>query len=141
MRGARGFVLGVTIPVVLFAGITVGAQVVSPARGQSLLPTLPDISVVALPHGASAQVYLEPGRPGVNQFHVIVTDQNGAPLTARPVVRATRRGGGAIPLRMARLSPGHYLSVTVLRSGTWRFDIEAPTGSGIDRFSIERTLK
>jgi P-type Cu+ transporter len=141
MRGARGFVLGVTIPMVLFAAITVGAQVVSPARGQSLLPTLPDISVVALPHGASAQVYLEPGRPGVNQFHLIVTDQKGSPLTARPVVRATRRGGGSIPLRMAQLSPGHYLSVTVLSSGTWRFDVVAPTGSGLDRFSVERTLK
>jgi soluble P-type ATPase len=140
-RGARGFVLGVTIPMVLFAGVTVGAQVVSPARGQSLLPTLPNISVVALSHGASAQVYLEPGRPGVNQFHLIVTDQNGSPLTGRPVVQASRLGGGAIPLRMARLSPGHYLSVTLLRSGTWHFDIAAPTRSGVDRFSVERTLK
>jgi hypothetical protein len=31
--------------------------------------------------------------------------------------------------------------VTVLSSGTWRFDVVAPTGFGLDRFSVERTLK
>jgi heavy metal translocating P-type ATPase len=140
-RGARGFLLGVIIPIILFAAVTVGAQVVSPARGQSLLPTLPDISVVTLADGASAQVYLVPGRPGVNQFHVVISGQSGSPLSGRPVVRATRSGGRAISLRMARLSPGHYLSVTILGRGTWHFAVAAPTKSGVDRFSVARTLK
>jgi len=141
MRGARGFVLGVAIPILLFAGLTLVSQAVSPARGQSLLPTLPDISVVSLPHGDSAQVYLEPGRPGVNQFHVVVTGPASSALTGPPVVRAVRQGAGAHPLRLVRLSPGHYLSVTILAPGTWHFSVVAPTRSGTDRFSVERTIK
>jgi heavy metal translocating P-type ATPase len=140
MRGGRGFILGVAIPLFLFAGLTAAAQVVSPARGQSLLPTLPDISVVALPHGASAEIYLVPGRPGVNQFHLIVSGPAGSALTGPPVVRAARDGAAGTPLRMARLSPGHYLSVTILGPGAWHFSVVAPTRSGTDRFSVERTI-
>ena len=73
MRGVRGFVLSVAVPVVLFAGATVGAQAVSPSRGQPLLPSLPSISDVALPHGIGAEVYLQSSSAGVNQFHLIFT--------------------------------------------------------------------
>ncbi len=73
MRGVRGFVLSVAVPVVLFAGATVGAQAVSPSRGQPLLPSLPSISDVALPHGIGAEVYLQSSSAGVNQFHMIFT--------------------------------------------------------------------
>jgi hypothetical protein len=41
---------------------------------------------------------------------------------------------------MARLSPGHYLSVTILGPGAWHFSVVAPTRSGTDRFSVERTI-
>ena len=65
-RGAcGGFVLSVAVPVVLFAGATVAAQAVSPSRGQPLLPSLPSISEVALPHGMSAEVYLAVARKPV----------------------------------------------------------------------------
>ena len=65
MQGARGFALWVSIPVILFAGATVIGQVVSPAQGQSLLPSLPvPISNLALPDGGRAEVYLYPGHPG-----------------------------------------------------------------------------
>src|SRR5580658_809891 len=73
MRGARGFALWLALPVVLFAGATVIGQVVSPARGQSLLPSLPvPISNIALADGGGAEVYLYPDHPGVNQLHVIL---------------------------------------------------------------------
>ena len=55
MRGVRGFVFSVAVPVVLFAGATVVAQAVSPSRGQPLLPSLPSISDVALPHGVGGR--------------------------------------------------------------------------------------
>jgi heavy metal translocating P-type ATPase len=142
-RGARGFVLGVAIPMLLFAGSTAAAQAFSPARGQSLLPTLPDITVVPLPHGDSAQVYLEPGRAGVNQLHIIVTGPSGpsgSPLTGPPAVRAARQGTAGSALRLARLSAGHYFSVTVLGPGSWRFSVVAHTSTGTDRFSVERTV-
>jgi Cu+-exporting ATPase len=140
MRGARGFVAGVAIPMLLFAGLTAVSQAVSPARGQSLLPTLPNISVVALPHGASAQVYLLPGRAGVNQFHIIVATPTGTSLTGPLTVRAGRQGAATSPLRLARLSPGHYLSVTILSPGVWHFSVVVPTRSGSDHFNVERTI-
>ena len=41
MRARRGVAVSVVLPVLLFAGLTGISQAVSPARGQSLLPTLP----------------------------------------------------------------------------------------------------
>ena len=37
----RALILSVAVPIVLFGGATAVAEVVSPARGQSLLPVLP----------------------------------------------------------------------------------------------------
>ncbi len=71
MQGRRGVVVSVLLPIVLFASLTVVSEVVSPARGQSLLPELPSITTVALPHGGSAEMYLDPGTTGINQFHII----------------------------------------------------------------------
>ena len=61
MQGRRGVVVSVLLPVVLFASLTVISEAVSPARGQSLLPELPSITTVALPHGGSVEMYLDPG--------------------------------------------------------------------------------
>jgi len=54
-----------------FAALTVVGQAVSPARGQSLLPELPAISTTRLALGGSAEVYLSPGAPGLNELHVL----------------------------------------------------------------------
>jgi soluble P-type ATPase len=43
LRGARGVSLSVLLPVLFFAALTVAGQAVSPARGQSLLPQLPQL--------------------------------------------------------------------------------------------------
>ena len=91
MRGWRGFVLSVALPVVIFAGATVAAQTVSPSRGQPLLPSLPSISEVSLPHGVAAEVYLQSSRAGVNQFHVIFTSSGAASPAARSVPAWWRR--------------------------------------------------
>ena len=68
-RGKVALVAAVALPVLLFAVATVGAQLVSPAKGQSLLPTLPDIVEVSLVTGGQAEVYLSPGSPGPNELH------------------------------------------------------------------------
>jgi hypothetical protein len=64
LAGRRGVVLSVALPMALFAVATLAGQAVSPARGQSLLPELPGITTVALPAGASAEVYLQSENPG-----------------------------------------------------------------------------
>jgi heavy metal translocating P-type ATPase len=141
MRGLRGFVLSVAVPVVLFAGATVAGQAVSPSRGQPLLPSLPSISEVSLTHGVGAEVYLQSSRAGVNQFHLIFTSSGttAAPRRA-PHVVATRRGSAPMVLRIVKLSAGHYTAYGVFAAGTWRFRAAEVIDGRTQSFSIERVL-
>jgi soluble P-type ATPase len=143
MQGARGFALWVSIPVILFAGSTVIGQVVSPARGQSLLPSLPvPISNVALSGGGSAEVYLFPGHPGVNQFHVILDGLNQRQESASAIrVTASLRDGVPQLLRQRTLSPGHFVAYPTLGAGRWRFSVTAAIGGRSVPFTVTRTVK
>ncbi len=140
MRGARGFVFAVAIPVLLFAGATVAGQAISPARGQALLPTLYDISTVTLPGGSSAEAYLDPGSAGVNAFHLIFLNNGNAEPVSSPSLTASHDGAPAVPMRLVELSTGHYASYGVLASGGWRFNVGADVDGREASFSIERTL-
>jgi hypothetical protein len=141
MRGGRGFALSIAVPIVLFAGATVIGQVVSPARGQPLLPTLPSIVDVPLPGGAVAEVYLNSGNAGVNGFHLVV-EQSGNALAAGGVqVTAYHAGASPDPIRLSLLSTGHYLGYTVLTPGAWRFAIHATVDGHHDVFSVSRQLR
>ncbi len=134
--------LSVAVPVMLFAGATVVAQAVSPSRGQPLLPSLPSISEVSLPHGLAAEVYLQSSQAGVNQFHLIFTrsDRTSGATETSPRVVASRLGGSTMPLRLVRLSPGHYIAFTVFDTGTWRFTVVGVIDGRSRSFSIERVL-
>jgi copper-transporting P-type ATPase V len=136
-RVARGRVLAaaVLLPVLLFAGATVGAQLVSPAKGQSLLPTLPSIVDVSLPTGGQAEVYLSPGSVGPNQLHVILP----AAATS-PRVSASRDGAPPQPLRQFQLSPGHYVDVVVVTPGTWRFAFATSIAHRPVTFSVSKSV-
>ena len=141
MRGARGFALAVAVPVLLFAGATVAGQAISPARGQSLLPTLADISDVSLPGGIVAEAYLDPGSAGVNAFHLIFEKNGGStevvgPPDSPPRVTAARRSR----CDLVKLSTGHFAAYGVLDSGSWRFFVTADVGGRQVSFSIGRTL-
>ncbi len=139
MRGARGFVLAVLVPVVLFGGATAVAQAVSPSRGVSLLPSFYDITTVPLPHGLSAEVYLPTADAGVNTFHLIYQGP-GAASVPEPTVSATRAGGPAEVLRLERLSPGHYSAVVNLGPGRWTFTVRGPVDGAARRFAVVRQL-
>ena len=143
MQGARGFALWVALPVVLFAGSTLIGQVVSPARGQSLLPSLPvPISNVALSGGGSAELYLAPGHPGVNQFHVILTGLSPrATADSRVRVIASRRGAAPELLRQLTLSAGHFVAYPTLGAGHWLFSVTASIDGRSVPFSVTRTVK
>ena len=138
LRGVRAFVLSLAVPVTVFAGATVAAQAVSPAKGQPLLPSLPSITTVALAHGGSAEFYLEPGRPGINQLHLILTGPWAS--GPRPDLAASRNGSTPRPERLARIAPGHYFSVANLPSGDWRFAVSATLHRRHANFAIERVL-
>ena len=142
LRGARGFVASVLIPVALFAGGTAVAQVFSPSRGQPLLPVLYSISTVSLPEGSAAEVYLQSSNAGVNQFHLIFTE--GASGTARtigaPRVVASRVGGTTMALRLVLYAPEHYISYAVFGPGTWRFEVSVTVDGRPRSFTVDRTL-
>ncbi len=140
LSGRRGVVLSVALPVVLFAGLTVCSQLISPARGQSLLPDLPSIATHPLPRGGSAETYLLPGRVGVNQFHLIFSGDAADLATVDPVVTAAPVGGTPHLLRQLTVSPGHFSEVVVLTAGTWRFDVTTPYGGHTVSFSASVTI-
>jgi heavy metal translocating P-type ATPase len=138
--GRRGVVLSVALPIVLFAGFTLASQAISPARGQSLLPSLPSITTVGLPQGGSAELYLDPGGVGLNQFHVIVTGPAADVATVKPLVTAHTAGGTPQVLRQLRVSPGHYTDFVVLTRGTWTFHVVTRYGNARVSFDFTRTL-
>lgn len=141
MRGPRGFLLSVAVPVALFAGTILAAQAVSPSRGQPLIPSLPSITEVSLPHGLTAEVYLESSQPGANQLHVLFSQPgHSRPPVAAPRVLATRVGGTSMTVPLYRLSSGHYIGFPVLGKGTWRFTVSTIDDGRSRSVSIERVL-
>jgi hypothetical protein len=135
-RGRRALVAAVALPVVLFAGVTVGAQLVSPARGQSLLPTLPDIIEVPLSTGGQAELSLVPGSPGPNELHVILPSVPSVP----PRVTASDDRGAPRRLRQFTLSPGHYVAFVVVEPGTWHFSVTTSLDHRPVSFSAARKV-
>ncbi len=141
-RVARGVAFSIALPVVLFAGLTVTSQIVSPARGQSLLPEIPNISVVSLAGGGSAEAYLQPGHPGLNQFHLIFL---GLPHAVDEgvfaAVTASHDGGTPESLvQQVRISAGHYTDYVQLTPGTWIFRVVARVRGRDESFVIHRTI-
>ena len=122
--GRRGLAVAVVLPVVLFAAATVAAQVVSPARGQSLLPTLPDIVEVPLSTGGQAEVYMAPGSVGPNELHLILPSVPSATPTRDRLAR--RRGAPTTASIHAEPRPLRRFRRHLARF--WRFSVA--TGFG-----------
>ncbi len=139
-RGRRGVAVSVVLPVVLFAVLTGVSQAVSPARGQSLLPSLPSITTVGLPGGESAEMYLDPGTVGVNQFHVILTGPGAESPSAVPRVTAGRTGSTPRLLRQLRVGPGHFTAFAVLDPGHWVFHVATRSTRGPTTVTFRRTV-
>ncbi len=140
LRGAWGIGLSVALPVVLFAVLTGAGQAVSPARGQPLLPELPAISTVGLALGGSAEVYLNPGAPGLNELHVFIYPPRAR--TTIGSVEVTAALGDRPPqlLRHLRIASNHYVSYVLLTSGKWIFHVSARVGGQIESFDLKRTI-
>jgi heavy metal translocating P-type ATPase len=136
LRGARAVGLSVAVPMLLFGSIVVIGQVVSPARGQALIPTLPTIVTVNLPEGASAEVYLGTLQAGPNELHLFLS---GAP-GARPTVLEAH-DGTSTPLRLVGVDPTHFIGYPALSSGVWRFsftvDVHGDPSTFTTRFTVD----
>ena len=140
LRGVKGVVLSISLPVLLFATATVVSQTVSPARGQSLLPELPTITTVNLPHEGNAEVYLNPSTPGINEFHVYFYPTHTKTSITSVHVVTKRKGGAFQPLRELRASPVHYINYVVLTRGSWEFHVTAHVGGREETFNVWRII-
>ncbi|MGO8823781.1 MAG: heavy metal translocating P-type ATPase [Acidimicrobiales bacterium] len=140
MQGRRGVVVSVLLPIVLFASLTVVSEAVSPARGQSLLPELPSITTVALPHGGSVEMYLDPGATGINQFHIIFSGSEADVATVKPLVVASVAGGAPQNLRQLRVAAGHYTDFVLLQPGRSTLHVAATFGGTPVSIDFSRTL-
>jgi copper transport protein len=92
-------------------------------------PGLPTLYTLELPGGRSVQTYLDPGRPGFNEFHVtfIGVDGQEVPMTALTV---TATPGGTLPVR--RLDQvGHFVAdLNAATKGSYRFEIAGTAQTG-----------
>jgi heavy metal translocating P-type ATPase len=140
LRGLWGVGLSVALPVVLFAALTIVGQAVSPARGQSLVPELPAISTVRLALGGSAEVYLNPGAPGLNELHVFIYPPHTRTTIATVEVTAALGDRPLQLLRHLRIASNHYVSYALLTSGKWIFHVSARVGGRIESFDVKRTI-
>jgi copper-transporting P-type ATPase V len=140
MRGRRGVAVSVALPIILFAGLTGVSQALSPARGQSLLPTLPSITTTALPQGGSVESYLDPGGAGVNQFHLIFSGTPAQLATVDPRVMAGISGTPPALLRQIKVTTGHYSDIVVTSPGRWLFHVSAIFGRTHVAFVISHSI-
>ena len=96
-------------------------------------PGLPDLYTITLPDGSSVQAYLDPARPGRAEVHFTAFDSNGSELPLTSAEATATSPSGTRPLKLLRLSPGHFTANVRLTAGTWSFafDATAKTGAAV----------
>ena len=91
-----------------------------------------------------AQVYLDPGGPGTNDFHVTLFDAAGTELpTTSATIAAFPAGGGAAILAPRMLEPGHFVASIDVVAGPLTVDILSPlpAGSGGGNLHVHVTIE
>jgi heavy metal translocating P-type ATPase len=137
----RGLALSVVAPIAVFAGLTFLSQTISPARGESLLPTLPSLHIVQLPGGGTLETYFEPGGPGLNQWHVIFYGSKAERTSTDPVVQASVDGSAPSVLRQVRLGSGHFTEFVDLTPGRWEFVLSSPFGTRVIHVTVFKNVR
>lgn len=93
---------------------------------------LPTLYTIAVSPEVRAQVYLDPNKPGADQWHCTWMDANGNEIPmADMTFGMTTPGGTPTILVKRRLDPiGHFVSDATVPAGTTRFDLLGTTVSG-----------
>jgi hypothetical protein len=141
LRGFRGVGVSIALPLVLFASFTFLSEVVSPARGEPLLPLLPTITTVQLAGGGNAEIYLDPGQTGLNEFHLIFAGGDSTTTGFEVSVTASRDHGPPMLLRQVVVGPQHYVDFVTLTNGEWVFRVTTSVpDSGATSFLVDRSV-
>ena len=90
----------------------------------------PDLYTFTFTSGVQIQSYVDPGSPGINQFHVTTFDASGQELPLASAGVHAEGPSGSAPLDMERFSPGHFIANFDLVPGTWTFMIDVATKDG-----------
>lgn len=103
--------------------------VVRVARFTGGLPTLYTIHATPTVY---AQVYLDPQKPGADQFHCTWLDPNGNEIPIADMTMGMTAPGGTPTILVHRRldSIGHFVADANVAAGTTRFDVLATTTSG-----------
>jgi hypothetical protein len=101
---------------------------------------IPAIYTVHVPAGRTVQVYLDPDRPGQNDFHVTFFDDAGTELPATNV-GVTVATGAAAPrqLTVRTLEPGHVVATVTVQAVPQVFAIVG-TAPGGDQLQAELAI-
>ncbi|HEX4864239.1 MAG TPA: copper resistance protein CopC [Acidimicrobiales bacterium] len=96
-------------------------------------PGLPTVYTIHATPAASFQVYLDPGKPGFDEFHVTVLSPGGNEVpTSQLAVHASNGPQPSVPLTVRPLDTvGHYVAdLPNVTSGRYQFSIDATTNEG-----------
>ena len=114
------------VPLVLVTRAPPTTSVVAQGSGD-----LPDIETFTMSTGEQLQLYLDPGTPGTNEYHVTAFDPQGQelPLSGLVVV-AVDPDGLTQTLDVTRLAPGHFAAPVETGAGRWTFEVVATSEGG-----------
>ena len=92
----------------------------------------PDLYTITFASGVQIQSYVDPGAPGINQFHVTAFDASGhgLPLASARVDASGPKG--SVRLHMDRFGRGHFIANFDLVPGTWTFELDVAAKDGSD---------
>jgi copper transport protein len=97
-------------------------------------PGSPDLYTIALEAGRSLQTYLDPGRPGLNEFHATYLGPNDQELAMRSLSVTASGPGHPTPTRLTvrKLDQvGHYVAdLEGARPGSYHFTMSAVAADG-----------
>jgi copper transport protein len=117
--------------------LTVLAQATRQQVDVNRVAGIPTIYTVHLTAGRTVQVYLDPDRPGQNDFHVTFFDSAGTELPATNITVSVASGAvAARPLTVRTLEPGHVVATVTVRAVLQVFAIAA-TAPGGDQLDAE----
>jgi copper transport protein len=116
----------VTIPLTVIVGAPA-----NPTIDVNAVSGLPTIYTVHLSEGRTAQLYLDPGKPGANELHVTYFDATGNELPVTTTAMAIGPVGGVQQALTPReLEPGHFVADTTLAAGTYLATVAGPAPNG-----------
>jgi copper transport protein len=111
--------------------LTVLAQATRQQVDVNRVAGIPTIYTVHLSAGRTVQVYLDPDKPGQNDFHVTFFDSAGTELPATNIAVTVASGAAAPrPLTVRTLEPGHVVATLTVQAVPQVFDIVGTAPGG-----------